>query len=54
MSTHPRTIEPQQLAVDCIELMEQAPKVLQLLVVDARFRLIGAVHVHDLFRAKVI
>jgi hypothetical protein len=34
--------------------MERAPKVMQLLVVDGSERLVGALHMHDLFRAKVI
>jgi len=34
--------------------MERAPKVTQLLVVDDRERLVGALHLHDLFRARVI
>ena len=50
----PRRIEPGRLAIDCIDLMEQAPKVMQLLVVDERGLLAGAVHMHDLFRARVL
>jgi CBS domain-containing protein len=34
--------------------MELAPKVMQLVVVDAAGKLAGAVHMHDLFRAQVI
>ena len=34
--------------------MEQVPKVSQLLVLDADAKLIGALHLHDLFRAKVV
>jgi CBS domain-containing protein len=34
--------------------METPPKVSQLLVVDERGKLIGALHLHDLFRAKVV
>ena len=54
MTPHPRTIGPERLAIDCVELMETAPKVTQLLVVDAERRLVGALHVHDLFRARVV
>ena len=54
MTTVPRTIDPDMLAIDCVELMETPPKVSQLLVVDDERRLVGALHMHDLFRAKVI
>jgi arabinose-5-phosphate isomerase len=54
MTRNPRTIEPTALAIDCVELMETPPKVSQLLVVDNDFRLVGALHLHDLFRAKVV
>ena len=43
-----------RLAIDCVEAMETAPKVSQLLVVDARGALVGALHMHDLFRARVV
>jgi arabinose-5-phosphate isomerase len=54
MTRTPRTIVADALAIDCVERMETAPKVSQLLVVDAQSRLIGALHLHDLFRAKVV
>jgi arabinose-5-phosphate isomerase len=54
MTRQPRTIGPERLAIDCVELMETAPKVTQLLVVDAERRLVGALHLHDLFRARVV
>ena len=54
MTKTPRTIAPERLAIDCVELMETPPKVTQLLVVDAEHRLVGALHLHDLFRAKVV
>ena len=54
MTREPRTIGPERLAIDCVELMETAPKVTQLLVVDAEQRLVGALHLHDLFRARVV
>jgi CBS domain-containing protein len=34
--------------------METPPKVTQLLVVDGQNRLVGALHLHDLFRARVV
>jgi arabinose-5-phosphate isomerase len=54
MTHQPRTIGPERLAIDCVELMESSPKVTQLLVVDAEERLVGALHLHDLFRARVV
>ena len=44
---------PDKLAVEAVQIMEQH-KVNQLLVVDGERRLIGALNMHDLFRAKVI
>ena len=54
MTATPRTITPDRLAVDCVDTMETAPKVSQLLVVDAERRLVGALHLHDLFRARIV
>ena len=53
MSKGPRTIRPDALAAEAVDIME-THKVNQLLVVDARGELIGALNMHDLFRAKVI
>jgi arabinose-5-phosphate isomerase len=53
MSRNPRTIRPEALAAEAVHLMETY-KVNQLLVVDARGELVGALNMHDLFRAKVI
>jgi arabinose-5-phosphate isomerase len=53
MSAGPRTIRPEALAVEAVQIMEKY-KVNQLLVVDAGGALIGALNMHDLFRAKVI
>ena len=54
MTRTPRIIEADRLAADCVLLMETPPKVTQLVVVDNAGALAGAVHVHDLFRARVI
>ncbi|MDR1529614.1 MAG: KpsF/GutQ family sugar-phosphate isomerase [Burkholderiales bacterium] len=54
MKPSPRTIGGEQLAVDAVALMEAAPKISQLLVVDDEQHLIGALHIHDLFRARVL
>jgi arabinose-5-phosphate isomerase len=53
MTTGPRVIRADALAVEAVQLME-AHKVNQLLVVDAGGELVGALNMHDLFRAKVI
>ena len=53
MTRGPRTISPDKLAAEAVQIMEQH-KVNQLLVVDNERRLIGALNMHDLFRAKVI
>jgi arabinose-5-phosphate isomerase len=54
MTRTPRSIGPDRLAIDCVELMESTPKVTQLLVVDDSGRLVGALHLHDLFRARIV
>ena len=53
MHANPQTIGPDQLAVEAVELMEQF-RINQLLVADAEGKLVGALHIHDLTRAKVI
>ncbi len=53
MSPDPRTIRPEALAVEAVQIME-LHKVNQLLVVDERGALAGALNMHDLFRAKVL
>ena len=53
MTAGPRSIRPEALAVEAVQMMERH-KVNQLLVVDERGRLVGALNMHDLFRAKVI
>ena len=54
MSTTPRTIESDKLAVIAVETMESGRPVMALLVVDQDRKLVGVVHMHDLIRAKVI
>lgn len=53
MTPRPRTIRPEKLAVEAVEMMEQF-KINALPVTDADGRLVGALNMHDLFRAKVI
>jgi arabinose-5-phosphate isomerase len=53
MSVDPRSIAPDRLAVEAVQMMEQH-KINQLLVIDALGQLAGALNMHDLFRAKVV
>ncbi|MEO8145228.1 MAG: KpsF/GutQ family sugar-phosphate isomerase [Betaproteobacteria bacterium] len=53
MSPNPLSIRPEALAVEAVEIMESR-KVNQLLVVDARGELVGALNIHDLLRAKIL
>lgn len=53
MKRGPRTISPNRLAAEAVELMERY-KISQLLVVSDAGELVGAVNTHDLLRAKVI
>ncbi len=53
MTPNPRTIRPEALAAEAVQMMERH-KINQLLVVDAHGSLVGALNMHDLFRAKVI
>ncbi|WP_457351143.1 KpsF/GutQ family sugar-phosphate isomerase [Roseateles sp. P5_D6] len=49
----PRTVGAEALAVDAADLMEAA-RITVVLVVDAEQRLLGAISINDLMRAKVI
>ncbi|HOL64111.1 MAG TPA: KpsF/GutQ family sugar-phosphate isomerase [Accumulibacter sp.] len=53
MGCHPRSIGPDRLAVEAVEMMEHY-RINQLPVVDEHGRLLGALNMHDLFQAKVI
>jgi arabinose-5-phosphate isomerase len=53
MTAGPRVVRADALAAEAVQIME-AHKVNQLLVVDAAGELVGALNMHDLFRAKVI
>ena len=53
MHANPRRVHPEQLAVDAVAVMEEF-RINQMLVVDGDDRLVGALHIHDLTRAKVI
>ena len=53
MTIKPRTIDPDALAVDAARIMDES-RLSQMLVVDADGQLVGALHMHDLMRAKVV
>jgi len=53
MSHNPRSIGPDALAAEAVQLMELY-NITQILVVDSDNKLIGALNMHDLLRAKVI
>lgn len=53
MHRNPRSVQPDQLAVDAVDMMEEF-RINQLLVTDTDGKLVGALHIHDLTRAKVI
>jgi len=53
MTPGPKTIAPRRLAAEAVHLMETY-KITQLLVVDEHNVLVGALNVHDLFRAGVM
>jgi len=53
MSPDPRTIGTERLAVEAVRLMEEH-HISQILVVDADQALVGALNMHDLFKAGVL
>jgi arabinose-5-phosphate isomerase len=53
MHRSPRTVRPEALAAEAVEVMEQF-RITSVLVVDADGRLCGALNTNDLMRAKVI
>ncbi len=53
MTRGPKTIDADALAVEAAQLME-AHKINALLVVDAGARVVGALNIHDLLRARVV
>jgi len=53
MHKNPRMIGPDRMAVEAVKLMETY-RINQLLVTDEGGTLVGALHIHDLTRAKVI
>ena len=53
MTRNPRTITPDSLAVEAVQIMEQN-NITQILLVETDNKLIGALNMNDLLRAKVI
>jgi len=53
MTPQPKTIGPRELAAEAVHLMELY-RITALPVADADGRLVGALNVHDLFRARVM
>ncbi|MGA8055572.1 MAG: CBS domain-containing protein, partial [Burkholderiales bacterium] len=53
MTRNPRTIASEKLAAEAVQIMEHY-RVNQLLVLEPGGKLVGALNMHDLFRAKVL
>jgi len=53
MTRNPRTIAAEKLAAEAVQIMEHY-RVNQLLVLEPDGKLVGALNMHDLFRAKVL
>ncbi len=53
MNAHPKTIRSDQLAVEAAQLME-SHQISALVVVDGERRVVGALNIHDLLRARVV
>jgi len=53
MTRNPRTVKAERLAAEAVQIMENH-RISQLIVVDEENRPVGALNMHDLFRAKVI
>jgi arabinose-5-phosphate isomerase len=53
MTRNPKTIGPDKLAVEAAHLMEEF-KINALIVVDGEQRVVGALNIHDLLRARVV
>jgi arabinose-5-phosphate isomerase len=53
MGRSPKTIGPDALAVEAAHLMEEF-KINALVVVDGQRRVVGALNIHDLLRARVV
>ena len=52
MTRHPVTIPPEQVASAALNLMEQR-KITSVVVADADRRVLGVVHIHDLWTLQL-
>jgi arabinose-5-phosphate isomerase len=52
MTSHPTTIEPSVLAVEALNLMERR-KITSLPVIGPDRRVLGVLHLHDLWRTEM-
>jgi len=52
MTAHPVTIGPDALATEALRVMEER-KITAIPVVDGELRLVGVVHIHDLWRTEL-
>jgi arabinose-5-phosphate isomerase len=53
MTANCKTARPEQMAAECVRILEQY-KITALLIVDDENNLVGALNVHDFFRAGVM
>ena len=53
MTSNPKTIDEEALAVEAAQLME-THQINALLVTDSERRVVGALNIHDLLRARVV
>jgi arabinose-5-phosphate isomerase len=53
MTPNPKSITPRELAAEAVHVME-THRITALPVADAQGRLVGALNIHDLFRARVV
>ncbi|ALA24120.1 arabinose-5-phosphate isomerase [Piscirickettsia salmonis] len=53
MGTNPKTISPDMLAIDCLQLMEES-KITSLVVTDHAKHIRGVIHMHDLLQAGLL
>ena len=53
MNTAPKSIHPDNLCVEAVEMME-SHRIISMPVVDSEGRIVGMIHLHDLMRARVI
>ena len=53
MTSRPQTIAPRALATEALALME-AGKITSLVVTDPGGRLLGLIHLHDLWKTEAL